>query len=290
MIKVKLIIVVCISSMLFCCTDQDRSIEKANIDSITVVYDLQEESDFEKTNERNNTSYNEEKINTTFCYPIFDIRFYNYSFQETRKNENESASQYPYSNDDTLNITFIERDGVFYMYPKFDTLKLVEEVFNDLDTTLVQIIPKNKFATFKISISIKQIIHEQFDNREFITDENMYSKEYNEAYLNWEPTAVRWEGWTPYKEIKDSLSYYFRMPLLTTYDYIPEIKKELDLRDTLVSMKNLGDYGGDDIANLVYKNKPCYFDIDKGILKIECFVDGKMVDRKFISIWFSSGC
>lgn len=62
--------------------------------------------------------------------------------------------------------------------------------------------------------------------------------------------------------------------------------KKLNLRDTLVIQE--GEY--DDVATIVYKNRPAHFVIDDIVLKIDKYKKDLLVETKYLCIVFSYGC
>ncbi len=224
----------------------------------------------------------EEENITKFDYPLFSIIFHGYGFQDTRpENFMEDLR-----NGDTTQFSVVKDDGELSFRVKSDTLRLVEDVFNDLSSVLIEISPKNKDDRFKISYSLKEWLGEQLDKRFYDYQNFKSDDEYHEAIEKWQKTRVSWKSWTDNEYVPDSLNYYFKMPVINLNVYEDAIKQRMGLRDTLV------DFSGesDDIATVVYKNKPCYYGIDRGLLRIERLVAGKTKERRIISIIFTSGC
>lgn len=215
----------------------------------------------------------EKQNSTKLNYPLFSIIFYEYGVQETRS-------------DDTTQFSVLNENGKLSYRVKVDTLKLVEDVFNDLSSILIKIIPKNKDDSFRISYSLKESMREQKDQGIYNFQMFKSKEEYLKANKNWEKNRVSWDCWTENSFVPDSLNYYFRMPMIDLNAYEDAIKQRMGLRDTLV------DFSGesDDIATVVYKNKPCYYGIERALLKIERLVGDKVKEKKMISIKFTSGC
>jgi len=135
------------------------------------------------------------------------------------------------------------------------------------------IIPKKKGDRFKLSYSLTEFISEQINWR----------KIQNTALLaKLEKNALHFTYNTKFKHIRDSGHFFFRFPDFNKIasQYEKALKKKMHLRDTLVNLSG----EQDDVATLVYKNKPCRFDICSYVFKIERFSNGKLADRKYISI------
>ncbi|MES2806988.1 MAG: hypothetical protein V4619_00075 [Bacteroidota bacterium] len=270
---------------LFSCNRANKIDNKSivNTDTVELISPPSDTSSIQETPK-------EEIINTTFSYDGFDVVFHNYSFQETRKNESSGEPEYPGFAEDTTQIRFVNIDDHFFLYPKYDTLTIVEDVFYDLANKLIQIVPKNKADVFKLSISLKQNVDEQFDYTKYPPTKFKKIAQFDKFFENWRANAIRWEGWTNFENIQDSSKYYFRMPLIREENYEKHIKAKLNLRDTLVTVIEPGDYDLELTAKFVYKNKPSYYNLTYALLKIERFSDNKLKATKFIQIWFTEGC
>ncbi len=241
------------------------------------------DSDTAYTRVREIVRNSEEQIDTQFDYPSFSIIFHGYGFQDTRP---EYFIRELSSSADTPQFSVVNDDGELSFSVKADTLRLVEDVFNDLSSVLIEIIPKNKDDRFNISYSLKEGLEEHLDKKIYDYQNFKSNEEYLDAIKKWKKNRVHWESWTDHKYVSDSLNYYFKMPVIDLSVYEDAIKQRKGLRDTLV------DFSGesDDIATVVYKNKPCYYGIERGILAIERLVAGKTKERRIISIIFTSGC
>ncbi|MCK5856677.1 MAG: SH3 domain-containing protein [Bacteroidales bacterium] len=152
-----------------------------------------------------------------------------------------------------------------------DTLAVYEYVFNSLGDKLIEIFPNTPTDSVAIYHTLYESINELPPNHN-VGDE-------------WYANRVVWEGQEEMKRIARK-GYLFRIPD-TDYEGQENYRlQKMELRDTLVILESEFSRR----ATLVYKNKPCTYLINKIILKIVLFNNGKEIDVKYLDVTLSYGC
>ena len=195
-------------------------------------------------------------INTNLVYPQFVVRLHNFCVYESAGDGNS----YYLGDSAEVNIK-IDRNKVWNLSPKTDTTHLLN--FNTDFKTTIEVIPTNKADNFKVSY---------------------YSKIYIEGFND----KFKLQLSHPYKQLNDSLNYFFKISE-SIYDgynspVINEVKNELKLKDTLIKYKtNEGKMDKTKLLN--YKGKPCRISSPSPVyFKIERFKDKRIMDTRFFTI------
>jgi len=226
----------------------------------------------------------ESKKDTRLIFPNFKMVIRDYQVYNTAFNEEKGNSLFDQDTSE-LELSFDE-ENVLSLLIKKDTLHLHEYVFNELGRKQIQIIPKNKTDWFKISFSLQEEIHEQYDQRKFNRNDYKSTQAYEGAINIWDANKASYKGLTIYKQVKDSSKYVFRMPSIDLNVYEKKIKQRFNLRDTLIDLSG----ESDNIATVIYKSKPCSYIISKAYLRIDRFVGDKLKETKYILIELFYGC
>lgn len=249
-------------------------------DTMTVVdlpfkggtfYDGRSQEDILKEIERGD----EPSTNLNIKYADFFVTIYNYGAYETVVNylEGNKPIYFEYTEKKDLDIKI---DGVnqCYLIPHKDTILLNEFVFNDLSNKILKITPtiNEKGIKFKLSARLYERIWQQ------------WSRDIN--YEKWDTLQEKWEDISPPIEIKDSANYFFKIPEIQTLSDFSQLYEDLNLRDTLVVIE--GEY--DDVATIVYKNRPAHFVVDDILLRVDMYRLETLIETKYIRIVFSYGC
>ena len=122
---------------------------------------------------------------------------------------------------------------------------------------------------------IVENINEQFD----------YRKTENYQFDEWEKNKVSWKGQEPFVELKNNLNF-FRIPK-TEYEEKEIMRKQnFKLKDTLVNLSG----ESENIATLIYKGKPCTYDLGPVILRIEIYSENGEKNEEFLVVNLSYGC
>lgn len=223
--------------------------------------------------------FNDDDETTYTCvsFPGFDIFIDSFFVYEMRVNS--------YSDWDTNHFSIDYVDENVCLLAKNDTLWLNSAVAEDVSNKTIQFNLHNPTEKVKISYSVQQHLEEQYDPSRFW---NGYPDPEARrcAYEEWDFNQLRWSGSTPYKTLKVSSKNTVSMPEFDWYAYEEALKKKLGLRDTFIN------YSGesDNIATVVYKEKPCLHYLDYVLLKIERWVGDKPKDVRYLAIGFSYGC
>lgn len=235
--------------------------------------------DFRTAEDIRNAIYTGEEpaINTYIKYKNFSLTIHDYKVYEATIDYRIQQPMYEYEGSISNVKTNITGDSSYYLIPLKDTIRLEEWVFEDLSNRLISFTPltsDKKDIRFSVSASLLEKVFEQAPR--------------NEPEIGWEKwdeNKVSWDGQTPYTQLKDSAGY-FRIPQINSFDNFDNLKKELNLRDTLVVIE--GEY--DSVATVVYKNKACHFLIESIILRIDMYRREVLAETKYIQIFFSYGC
>lgn len=227
-------------------------------------------------------SGNDPSPDAQFKFDGYRFIIYDYGLEQTRiYYDNLDRYDKQFAGENT-GFTMVVRDFNDYdIIPdgKSDTLKLYENVFEDLSYKLIQIIPDNPTNHFVVSICTTMNITEQY---------NWKNPKHREDNW-WENEAIKWSSFSTYRQLSDSARFFYRTPnIYEIYtDDFTKIYKELNLRDTLVDLSG----ESENIATLVYKNVPATFYIYDGIIRIRRFnATNQLLNTQYIKITFSYGC
>jgi hypothetical protein len=152
----------------------------------------------------------------------------------------------------------IDDDNTWTVIAKKDSLNLWGNPDNAFTNNLVEIIPRNKTDSFKVSYWFNVSLKGRSDKN-----------------------PVNWIGRTESGKLKDSAGYFFRVPK-KAYDNDLEktFQKKLHLRDTLITYAD--EYGTEKEIDLMYKNVPCVFSMVDICLRIDRFAKGKLSGIKYL--------
>ena len=236
------------------------------------LYDDRTEEDILKEIEKGH----EPSTNLNIKFSDYFVTIYNYGVYESviqYSNNNRPVYLDDEHSNQKIDVNVLAVNQC-YLMPKQDTLYLNEWVFNDLSDKMLKITPntKDKDVRFKLSARLAERIWQQ--------------KPRDMDYEEWEGIADDWKGVSPSITIKDSAKYYFRIPQIQKLSDFPELQKTVNLRDTLVVIE--GEY--DDVATIVYKDRPAHFIVDDVILRIDKYRKETLIETKYIRIVFSYGC
>lgn len=221
--------------------------------------------------------YDDETSYTCVSFPGYDIFIDSFFVYEMRVNS--------YGDWDTNHFTIDYIDTNVCLVALHDTLWLNEGMDYPVDNRVVQFRPHEPNVKFKVSYSVQQSLIEQYDPKRFWfgypdPEDRRCAEE------EWDFNRVKWSGASPYKTLKVSTNNTVELPEFNWHAYEVVLKKEMGLRDTML------DYSGesDNIATVVYKEKPCLHFLDYVLLKIEHWVGDKRKDVRYLVINFSYGC
>ncbi|UTW60995.1 subclass B1 metallo-beta-lactamase [bacterium SCSIO 12741] len=132
--------------------------------------------------------------------------------------------------------------------------------------------------------------HSLIEQYQYIPGDYPSTKE----YYAWEKNRVKWEGFSDYAFMKDSLPGVWVIPYINCIPYKGRdhgpfslaLKEQKNLRDTFV---HYSDEGGMNTSTFVYKEKPCYYQIPYSILKVTR-IQGDIREHKYIRVVHSYGC
>lgn len=153
-----------------------------------------------------------------------------------------------------------------------DTIELHEWVGSNLMNRKINIRTTNKDLKFQIDYCLNDKVYEQYD-----------PSIVHKADKKWD----EWRGFTPYKsiKIKDNTHLIFPDINLST-GYLKFRKKQLNLRDTFVNLSG----ESDNIATVVYKEKPSIYDVESVFIRITAFEGNKKKWTKYLKFLLSKGC
>jgi len=256
---VKLVLVSFIISLLSC----NQSVKKTEakrraLDSEEIVIDQPigyKRSEDTSLKAQNQENHDERQKDTKLVYPQFIVNLHNFLVHNNLEDSDETA----YDGDSSeVNIN-IEKANLWILTVKKDTIHLTNGDYSDFHNRLLEIVPKNKTGTLKISYSINVAINEAAD-----------------------ANGVKWKGMTDYIPLKDSLTYFFRVPKFVDVESaVNKVKKKLKLRDTLIKYDG-GDYGDQTEIGVLYKNRPCFIAPGDLNLKIQWLDRNKSRETKYI--------
>lgn len=210
---------------------------------------------------KNSLTKQNKSTNIKLVFPGFIMSFNNFWVP----GDSNDDGKFRYEGDTSEAKLDVDDNNVETLTVKTDTLHLSFNGNTNLDNNPIEIIPKNKSDRFQVSYSFKISIHK------FVSANN---------------TAL-WESMAPYKRIKDSLNYFFNMPLTVNSDAdIKKIKENLNLRDTTHKYDD-GDYGEQTATDVIYRNKLCIIS-DSGVIyfKIDRFNGNKLKESKVLAVAF----
>jgi hypothetical protein len=221
--------------------------------------------------------------NTHLSYPHFDLTIFDYEVYSTPYDKTNKKLIYPDSNNQVIGF---DKDSIIYLIVKKDTISLVEWVFNVLGERRIQIVSRNKTDQYKVSFCVEETIQEQFNMKTFYKKKFKSYEDEEKAYAVWAKRSTQWTGIAKYRSIKDSTNGYFILPKIDIEAYEKERKKLFHLKDTFVNLSG----ESQNIATLIYKNKPCLYSLSRAFLRIERIVNGKREETKYIEVVFTYGC
>ncbi len=153
-----------------------------------------------------------------------------------------------------------------------DTIELSEWVGSNLMNRKINIKTTNNDLRFDVDYRLNDIIYEQYDHRVTYDKDKKWHK---------------WEGVTPYENIKIKDNTNFIFPDIDLGEgYLKFRKKQLNLRDTFVDLSG----ESDNIATVVYKEKPSIYDVEHVIIRITATDSQKRKRIKYLKIYLSKGC
>jgi|GEM_PF-4922306 len=186
---------------------------------------------------------------TRIVFPHFFVNLHNYSVHDLDGTYNGDKSEVKLDVDD---------NNIWTVIVKKDSLNLWGNSDNVFINNLVEIIPRGKMDSFKVSYWFNVSLKGRSDKK-----------------------PVNWMGRTKSGKLKDSAGYFFRVPK-KVYDNDLEkaFQKKLHLRDTLIAYED--EYGTEKEIDLIYKNVPCVFSTDNICLRIDRFAKGKLSGIKYL--------
>lgn len=197
---------------------------------------------------------------TTLIFPEFTVRLHNFDVHGGADGQGE----YYYNGDSYEGHSNIdEKKDYWSLNIKKDTAHL--KIYGWDHGNTLEIISKDKRDSFKISHNIRVCIIEFTEGKGVSLTIKM-----------------------PYKFLKDSVNWFFKIPNHNVYDSqsdTAEVKKLLNLKDTSVRHKASDGkiYTYNKLVS--YKSKPCdVFAINPTYFKVERYRDGKLVETKFLII------
>lgn len=155
-----------------------------------------------------------------------------------------------------------------------DSLFLMEFVFNELDEKILQIIPEQEGDRMEVF----------FTRNETITEQPLDGMDENFDWEQWVEIRERWSGPAAYEKLTGK-NNFFRLPAMDFQAYEKQLKQRMGLRDTLVIIP--GEY--EENATVVYKEKVCYYLIDRVYIKVVVHRAGKRLVR-YLGVTLSYGC
>jgi len=203
---------------------------------------------------------------TKVIFPNFSVKINNSTFEGYRDDNNT----FIYRGDKSDKID-VGNYRMWTLTTQKDTIHLNTDDNSGLDIGTTEILPDNPSDKFEISYSFELSIDAESGKG-----------------------GVLWKNMIPYKEIKDSLNYYFNVPDQNgIYDVISskikEVKKKFNLKDTTFKKEaDNSDYGTYTEDGVIYKNQLCeipYADII--YLKIDRFIGANLAETKYLIINFS---
>lgn len=210
--------------------------------------------------------------NTTIVFPNFKVIFYQYKVKPPEFDNNDELAPFEKKNFDYEII-----NGVSTFIMKKDSIFLTGEFGDYLSYSEIEINSKQNNDTYKISIALNHKVNELY-----------YGK--IEKYDEWVRNSFQWSGQTNYQEIqqisKNHFSYY---NINSDSIYLNQKEKNyLKLRDTSVTLSQIIDTRKEYFkVNLVRNDgKLCGYSLYGAIMKIQRYLNGKLLENKYILIGF----
>lgn len=188
-----------------------------------------------------------------YIVKLHDFNVFNKTYGVGGLNYNGDTSQVKLeiNENDVINIIAIK-----------DSVSLYDDP--DGDFKIFEIIPKDKSDVFRYFCSYQVTLNK------FRGDVNNSSDS---------DIKNTWVGMTNYKELKDSLHYFFNVGKFEIDKAMSkEIKGRLNLKDSIVIDNH------EKINVLIYKHKPCLMNFNFICFRIERYRNHKLQDTKFINI------
>lgn len=187
--------------------------------------------------------------------------------------ENSCQSQFSFKNFDVVIYNYLVEEHDEGHQLRNDTLFVYEYVFNSLGDKLIEVFPKTTIDSVGIYYTYGESILEIYKPADNVSDDDWYKN------------RVKWYGHEEMKRLHNK-GLFFRVPD-TDYEGQEEFRQQqMELRDTMVVKE--GEF--EQIATLVYQDKACIYMIEKIILKIVLFKEGKEIGTKYIDVILSYGC
>jgi len=327
MTTLRILTIILIANLLIACNGQERTDKIVDPKKSSVNFDTQDDSKavdikdtFMRSEEEENSNQSpEEELTvkpqreTRLRYTNFSVIIHNFKGYETDGefgNRNYygqfgggGEKKQAYLNDNESEI----EDYIETLIILEDTIELSEILFDDrINTTLIQIIPKNESDKFKMSYCYLSTLNETIDYRNY-SQKELKNFDYNKL--------ISIKEKTPFLPIKDSAKYFFRalphpadmvkvevvngklIEHSNTQEQIEweykQLKKDLDrikkkynLHDTLVVIP--GEY--DTEITLTKDRKLFGYGYESFLFRIERFSSNNLIETKYIVIYISYGC
>lgn len=167
----------------------------------------------------------------------------------------------------------------FYFTPVIDTIYLYEDIMTEkIFKKKIKIIPlsDDKDIHYKVYVAMDESLTQMLPLEEY-HDDDAYEK--SELLETWREVG-------PYKKVNSSKKLEFRIPSEESLLNIKDLKKQLALRDTLVT------YEGElyHYANYVYKGLPTEYLVEGVVVKIEKYKKEHLIETKYLRTYITYGC
>jgi hypothetical protein len=206
-------------------------------------------------------------IRSKLIFPNFSIILDSIKFSGYRDYDNND--KFVYSGDTTIEKVNTKNHMRWTLTTAKDTAYLgTDDERRSLSNSKIELIPKSKADNFEISYCFKVRITTEYGKNNIL-----------------------WESMTPYKKIKDSLTYFYRLPSEQVYydKELKDVKRKLKLKDTIFKKQAANqDYGIYDEAGVIFKNQLCEIENSEIIyLKIDRYNENKLIETKYLVVDFS---
>ena len=246
----------------------------ANASPITVDYD--------SLRTPSNTHDNDiAQKNTSFIYLGYILKIHNFNVF------NDTFANLPWSyNGDETQVVLTDTGEVATIRMKKDSVCINDDPNNNLENSIIEIIPLHKSDSFKLYYNYPIELLELFPQKSYSDKEDGH---FPVSSFSTRPTG--WKGTSDYKQITPRSKRLYHIPKSEDFTYekpggavFEEIKGRLHLKEKIVYDKIAHIY----MNTLIYKNKSCMITPSGICFKVERYINGKYKSTNYLYIEYES--
>ena len=222
-------------------------------------------------------AYNQDLLqkDTRFIFPGYVIKVHDFNVF----NEENGFGRFNY-NGDTSQVILSDTGEVTTIRVKKDSISINEDPASNLESSIIEIIPRNRSDSFKLyytyPIHLLELVAEKSYDIDNLVPVSSFSGK-----------SVAWKGSSNYKSLTPQVNHFYPIPRSDISFYqrpggwmYEEIKTRLHLKEKTM----LDQIAHIQIQALIYQNKSCILWPDGIYFRIERYVNGKYKSTKYLLI------